>query len=351
MKKGTFIFIADDFYKKYDLNGNLMQNKGKSHNRPCFYAFPDKVEPNIFWCIPISSKVKKYEEIVLKKILNQKAKGNKNPKCNTICFGEVLGQRRAFLIQNMFPVIAKYVTSIYIDNNTNKPVTIASKSEKEIVKNAKEILKLVFCGYDRLVFFNVNKTYNELIEEIGVVEMTMETKRLLLRKWKESDAESLFEYAKDPDVGPIAGWPPHKSIEESLGVINNVLNGKECYCICEKGTDKAIGAVELILNGHSHLTKRDDECELGYWIGKPFWGKGYMPEAAEALIVRGFNELGISTIWCAYYDGNVKSKRVQEKLGFKFHHTDNNVKVPLLGEVRIGHTNYMTKEMFGKRKK
>lgn len=47
------------------------------------------------------------------------------------------------------------------------------------------------------------------------------TERLILRKWNESDAESLFEYAKNPDVGPIAGWPPHKSKEESLGVIQN----------------------------------------------------------------------------------------------------------------------------------
>lgn len=63
----------------------------------------------------------------------------------------------------------------------------------------------------------------------------LETKRLILRKWTETNADSLFEYAKNPDVGPIAGWPPHKSVAESLGVIRNVLNGKECYAICEKG--------------------------------------------------------------------------------------------------------------------
>lgn len=62
----------------------------------------------------------------------------------------------------------------------------------------------------------------------------LETQRLLLRRWNEDDAESLFEYAKDPEVGPIAGWPPHKSVEESLDVIRNVFNGKECYAICEK---------------------------------------------------------------------------------------------------------------------
>ena len=176
--------------------------------------------------------------------------------------------------------------------------------------------------------------------------MQIETERLILRKWEENDAESLFEYAKDPEVGPIAGWPPHKSVEDSLYVIRNVFNGAECYCICEKGSDMAIGAVELKLNGSTDMTERDDECELGYWLGKPFWGRGYMPEAARTLIERGFNELGMTTIWCGYYEGNQKSKRVQEKLGFKYHHTCQDVEVPLLGEVRVGHTNYMTKEMF-----
>ena len=172
----------------------------------------------------------------------------------------------------------------------------------------------------------------------------LETDRLILRKWAEADAQSLFEYAKDPDVGPIAGWPPHKSVEESLDVIRNVLNGEECYAICEKGENKAIGAIELMLKGRTDRLRRDDECELGYWLGKPFWGRGYMPEAAREIIRRGFEELGMNTIWCGYYDGNRKSKRVQEKLGFVYHHTSENVPVPLLGEVRTEHVNILTRE-------
>jgi len=57
--------------------------------------------------------------------------------------------------------------------------------------------------------------------------MILHTERLLLRPWREADAESVYEYAKDPDVGPIAGWPPHKNVEESLDIIKNVLMGKE----------------------------------------------------------------------------------------------------------------------------
>lgn len=172
----------------------------------------------------------------------------------------------------------------------------------------------------------------------------LQTKRLILRKWNKTDVDSLYEYAKDPDIGPIAGWPPHKSKEESLDVIQNVLCGVECYAICEKGSDKAIGSIELRLNGHTDMTDRDDECELGFWLGKPFWGRGYMPEAARELIRHAFEDLQMKTIWCGYYDGNEKSKHVQGKIGFLYHHTCENVPVPLMNEFRIGHTNIMTKE-------
>lgn len=179
-----------------------------------------------------------------------------------------------------------------------------------------------------------------------VRKMIIETERLILRRWTLDDAVNLFEYAKNPDVGPIAGWPPHKNIDESRFIIENVLSGAECYAICEKYNNNAIGTIELKLKDNTEKTDKDDECELGYWIGKPFWGRGYMPEAAKALLKRGFEELGMTTIWCAYYDGNLKSKRVQEKLGFKYHHTENDVLVPLLNELRINHTNIMTREQW-----
>lgn len=145
------------------------------------------------------------------------------------------------------------------------------------------------------------------------------TERLILHRWTEADTES-------------------------LEVIRNVFYGSECYAVCKKEDNKAIGAVELKLNGYTDMTERYDECELGFWIGKPFWGRGYIPEAAAELIRRGFEELGMNKIWCGYYDGNIKSKRTQEKLKFVFHHTYNEIPVPLLNEVRIGHTNCLTKE-------
>ena len=180
--------------------------------------------------------------------------------------------------------------------------------------------------------------------------MILHTARLTLRPWREEDAESLFTYAKDTDVGPVAGWPAHTSVEVSRKIIKEVFSVPECYAICLED-DAPIGAISLKLNGHTDMTEQDDECELGYWLGKPFWGRGYMPEAATELLRHGFEDLGMTTIWCGYYDGNQKSKRVQEKIGLRYHHTCNEVEVPLLNEVRIGHTNYMTLEMWKKRGK
>jgi len=176
--------------------------------------------------------------------------------------------------------------------------------------------------------------------------MILKTKRLIIRPWEESDAEDLYYYAKDPDIGPIAGWPVHTSIENSLDIIKNVLSAPETYAICLKEGNKAIGSIGLHLNGATDLTDKDDECELGYWIGKPFWGNGYIPEAAKEIMRYGFENLNMTKIWCAYYDGNTKSKRVQEKLGFIYQFTTNDLNVPLMNEVHIGHVNLMTKEQW-----
>ena len=174
----------------------------------------------------------------------------------------------------------------------------------------------------------------------------LNTERLILRRWEDSDAESLFEYAKDPEVGPIAGWPAHQSVEESRNVIRQVLQGKEAYALCLRGDNRAIGAIELKLNGHTDLTERDDECELGYWIGKPFWGQGLVPEAAREILRHAFEDIGMTKVWAGYYEGNDKSKRVQEKCRFRYQWKTESVDVPLMNETRTGHVSSITKDQW-----
>ena len=85
----------------------------------------------------------------------------------------------------------------------------------------------------------------------------LETKRLILRPWQETDAESLYEYAKDPDVGPPAGWPVHTSVENSREIIRNVLSVPETYAVCLKN-GQPIGSIGLKLKGNTDMTNRED---------------------------------------------------------------------------------------------
>lgn len=176
--------------------------------------------------------------------------------------------------------------------------------------------------------------------------MIFETERLILRPWHENDAESLYEYAKDPLVGPVAGWPTHKSIEDSRLIIKNVLSADETYAVTLKNDGKAIGSIGLLIGEKSNIAISDNEAEIGYWIGVPYWGLGLIPEAVKELMKYAFETLGIKTLWCGYFDGNEKSKRVQEKCGFEYHHTIENIKWHLMGDIRTEHVTCITKELW-----
>lgn len=171
--------------------------------------------------------------------------------------------------------------------------------------------------------------------------MILQTKRLILRPWQDEDAEELYRYARDPQVGPPAGWPPHTSIQNSRQIIRSVLSAPETYAVCLKESGKPIGSIGLHRND---LACHQDEYELGYWIGKPFWGQGLIPEASREILRYAFEDLGMKRIWCGYYEGNIKSRRVQEKLGFVYHHTTEGISVSLMNEIRTGHAMLMTRE-------
>ena len=172
--------------------------------------------------------------------------------------------------------------------------------------------------------------------------MILRTERLILRPWTEADAEACYEYAKDPRVGPAAGWPVHTSVENSRQVIRDVLSAPETYAIVLRETGLPVGSIGLKF--HSDLAETDDEAELGFCLAVPCWGRGIVPEAAREVLRHAFDDLDLKRVWCGYYDGNEKSRRVQEKLGFRYVRTTEDVPVPLLGETRIGHANCMTKE-------
>lgn len=148
--------------------------------------------------------------------------------------------------------------------------------------------------------------------------MCIKTQRLLLRPWREEDAPSLYRYAGDPRVGPIAGWPVHTSVEHSRQIIRDVLSAPETYAVVLRETGEPVGSAGILLPGHGTVAMEPREAEIGYWLGVPFWGQGLIPEAVEALLERCFRELQCDRVWCASFDGNEKSRRVQKKCGFQF---------------------------------
>lgn len=172
----------------------------------------------------------------------------------------------------------------------------------------------------------------------------LETERLILRPWDDADAESLYEYAKDERVGPIAGWPTHTSLENSREVIKTVLSADETYAVCLKSDNRAIGSVGLLIGKNSNLNLPENEGEIGYWIGVPFWGQGLIPEAVRELIRHAFDDLQLARLWCGYFDGNEKSKRAQEKCGFIYHHTNRDIHWKLMDDIRTEHITCLEKE-------
>ena len=174
--------------------------------------------------------------------------------------------------------------------------------------------------------------------------MNMETQRLILRPWTENDAESLYNYAKDPAIVLIAGWPPHTSVENSREIIRDILSAPETYAVVLKETNEPIGSVGIMFADGVHSAEmQDGDAEIGYWIGVPYWGQGLIPEAVQRLLKRCFVELDVKRVWCGHYDGNIKSRRVMEKCGFKFHHTEEGKTSPL-GDIRTEHFTLLTRE-------
>ncbi|WP_040213058.1 GNAT family N-acetyltransferase [Clostridium polynesiense] len=146
---------------------------------------------------------------------------------------------------------------------------------------------------------------------------TLETERLLLRLWSMQDADDLYEYAKNPNVGPNAGWEPHKDKEFSRNIIKMFIED-EVWAIEYKENNKVIGSIGL----HEDRKRiRINGKMLGYVLSEDYWGKGLMTEAASAVIKHGFEEMNLNIISVYHYPFNDKSKRVIEKCGFKYEGT------------------------------
>ncbi len=144
----------------------------------------------------------------------------------------------------------------------------------------------------------------------------METERLILRPWRDEDAEALYKYASDPEVGPRAGWPPHKSVEESLEIIRTIFHSDHMWAIELKETKEPIGCMGYMVYGESNINIGKNDAEVGYWVARPYWNRGICSEALRLLIDYCFNDKGFGTLWADYFPDNPASGKVMEHCGF-----------------------------------
>ena len=163
------------------------------------------------------------------------------------------------------------------------------------------------------------------------------TDRLLLRPWEPTDAESLYENAKDEAVARPSGWLKHSSPEYSRKIIRERLSNPGNYAIVPKSIGRPVGSISLMFGEDANISLDEGESEMGYWVGKAYWGNGYVPEAANALIDHGMKDLGLKRIWCLSRIDNDRSIRVQEKCGFRFVR-EGVVNDPVYGELTMRFT-------------
>lgn len=147
---------------------------------------------------------------------------------------------------------------------------------------------------------------------------TLETDRLLLRPFEEADLQDFFEYAKSPNVGPNAGWPPHSNLEESRDILEAFMENEEVWALVLKESNKLIGSIGI---HKDQLRSASDVKMLGYVLSEEYWGQGMMYEAAQAAIRYAFEHLDIVMLTVHHYSYNNRSKRVINKCGFQYEGT------------------------------
>ena len=155
-------------------------------------------------------------------------------------------------------------------------------------------------------------------KQIDITNVVLTTDRLTLRPWRESDLNDFYEYASVDGVGQMAGWNPHRNVEESKMILAHFIKGKHVFALEHQG--KVIGSLGVEEYSEENYPELDalQGREIGYVLSKAYWGQGLMPEAVKAVIDWLFNEIQLDFIIVGHFDRNAQSKRVVEKCGFQY---------------------------------
>ena len=172
---------------------------------------------------------------------------------------------------------------------------------------------------------------------------TLETNRLILRAFRESDLEDFYAYASTPNVGPNAGWKPHADRAESRKILRSFIEEDEVWALVDKISGKVMGSIGL----HKDPVRNNPATRMvGYAMSEDYWGKGLMPEALERVLRFAFEEAGMDIVWVCHYPFNIRSKRNIEKAGFVYEGTQRQASVRYDGVVLDKATYSLTKEEY-----
>lgn len=151
-------------------------------------------------------------------------------------------------------------------------------------------------------------------------KVRLETNRLVLRFWTESDLNEYHDYAKTPGVGEAAGWEHHPNIEYSRIKLKELIKDKNSLAIVHKEDNKVIGSISMRKTGYvSELVSfYDFGLDIGYSIAKEYWSQGLTPEAMAVVIDYCFEELQLDFLIARATIHNFRSRRVLEKSNFIF---------------------------------
>lgn len=195
-----------------------------------------------------------------------------------------------------------YFESVVLDPDGNRIECVYKAEEKEV--NREDLIKAEEKKDDKTM---------------AAQSVTLTTERLVLRPFMETDAEAVFACCQNPNLGSNAGWPPHRTPEESRKILHSVFIGQEgIWAIILKETQQLIGSVGIIAD-----PKRENSQVrmLGYWLDEEYWGKGLMTEAVQAVLKYGFEELKLSLVTATCYPHNKRSQHVLKKNGFVYEGT------------------------------
>ena len=154
---------------------------------------------------------------------------------------------------------------------------------------------------------------------VDITNIRIETPRLILRPWRQSDLDDFYEYAGVDGVGQMAGWQPHESIQKSQMILDLFIREKKTFALELRENGKVIGSLGLEPREESHeIPEALMGREIGYVLSKDYWGRGLMPEAVKAVIGYCFTVLGFDYLTCGHFMRNGQSRRVIEKCGFSY---------------------------------